>query len=187
MDERATLILASLVLVFTTIILTAVLICTPPAHAAEPEQYVQIVSYSGRHVMFVAKPYETHVMTYNCTVEMFTKAESSSYTIICDGKKLKSGNFTGFMYSTDIILPHRKRVKVTVVLNGQEFWFDLLLTRRTPEPEELEMIEMIELTPQELLAREWRAWGGALTGGFIATLVGLLIARRIKAGKVEEL
>jgi len=159
------------------------------AHAAEPEQYVQIISYRGKYVMFVAKPYETHVMTFNACVEMFTKAERSSYTIICDGEKLKSGNFTGFMYSTDIILPHRKRVKVTVVLNGQEFWFDLLLTRRTPEPGELEIIETVELTPQELLLREWRAWGGAIVGGMILAIpAAFLVARRIRAVKgVEEL
>ena len=158
------------------------------AYARPEDQYVQIVSCSGRYVMFVAKPYETHVMTYNCTVEMFTKAESSSYTITCDGKKLKSGNFTGFMHSVDIILPHKKKVKVVVSLNGQEFWFDLLLTKRAPEPEELEMIETIELTSQELLTREWRAWGGAVVGGIVmAVPVAFLIAKRLRAGRVEEL
>jgi len=161
------------------------------ALAANPmgqDQYVQIVSYSGTYVQFVAKPFRTSVMTYNCTIEAFSKRDFNKINVIVENKTVLSANWTGFYWSHDLILPRKKKLDVVVSLNGVVYVFHLLLTQRTPTYEELERIRMIQLTEEELRWREWRAWGGAVVGGIALSVpVAFLIAKRIRLSRVEEL
>ena len=152
------------------------------------DQYVQIVSYAGPRVQFVAKPYRTSVMTFNCTVECFSARDFNTAVVILENRTIVAENFTGFYWSHDLVLPKKRLVKLTVVLNGIEYWFELLIVKRPPTPEEIEKIETILLSKEEYQMSQWRAWGGAIVGGIaMAVPVAFLIARRLRVGRVEEL
>ena len=152
------------------------------------DQYVQVVSYVGPRAQFVAKPYRTSVMTFNCTVECFSAHDFNTVIIMLENNTIAKANFTGFYWSYTLSLPKKRLVKLTVILNGVEYWFELLLVKRPPTPEEIEKIETIVLTKEEYQLSQWRAWGGAIVGGIVmAVPVAWLIARWLRIGRVEEL
>ena len=105
------------------------------------DQYVQVVSYVGPRAQFVAKPYRTSVMTFNCTVECFSAHDFNTVIIMLENNTIAKANFTGFYWSYTLSLPKKRLVKLTVILNGVEYWFELLLVKRPPTPEEIEKIE----------------------------------------------
>ena len=161
---------------------------TPMTAVQDYGQYVQIVSYSGAYVQFVAKPDgATHVMTYNCTVECFSARANNTVVVMVENQTVIRANFTGFYWSHDLMLPPKRKVDVIVVLNGIRYVFHLLLTRRAPTPEELKLAEkLIMLTPKELELVKWEAVGKASLGWVVATVLGYLVARWRKRSKIQE-
>ena len=149
-------------------------------------QAVQIVSYSG-YVRFVAKPWTTAVMTCNCTVECFSARKHNTVEVLVENRTVAATNFTGFYWSYDLLLPEKRKVDVVVILNNVRYVFNLLLTKKAPSPEELELlVKMIRLTAEELERIKWEAVGKASLGWVIATALGYLVARWWKRTHVEE-
>ena len=151
-------------------------------------QSVYITSESGRSVMLYAAPDgHYYAVCRNITVHVISSREHNTVLAWYNGRLVHNASFAGpgeYLFSLDLT---PGKANVTVKVNSELYHFKLVVLKRGVSIEDLEQVEVVTLSTWELFVREWRAWGGALTGALVATVVGLLIARRVKAGRVEEL
>jgi len=139
-------------------------------------------------MLYAAPDGHYYAVCRNITVHVISSREHNTVLAWYNGRLVHNASFAGpgeYLFSLDLT---PGKANVTVRLNGEAYCFKLVVLRRGVSLEDLEEItKTITLSTWELFFREWRAWGGALIGVGLATGAGYLIAKQIKAGRVEEL
>ena len=153
----------------------------------ERDQDVMIISRGAKYVRFAALPGKLSVMTRNCSVVAYSSRPRNTISIRVDNRLEFNGTFPGFKFTYNLTLPDKRQITVSVELNGELYLFTLLVLKRAPTLEELELAaKYITILKEVYEFTKLKAWGAALLGAFLPTPIYILVARRLRRMKVEE-